>query len=94
MALVAAFGAVAVGLTALAGSGSDGPAPEIADGRKLAEQIAFLGFQLRQRVVHGGLLLLAYNNAKICATQKESHRRRTLMSRNPAGTDDFMCVTC
>ena len=34
---VAAFGAVAVGFTAFAGSGSDGPAPEIAYGRKLTE---------------------------------------------------------
>jgi len=47
MAGVAAFGAVAVGFTALAGSGRDGPATEITDGCKLAEQIAFLGFQLR-----------------------------------------------
>jgi hypothetical protein len=54
MAGVAAFGAVAVGFTALAGSGGDGPAPEITDGRKLAEQITLLGFQLRQRVVQGG----------------------------------------
>jgi hypothetical protein len=44
MAGVAAFGAVAVGFAALAGRASDGPAPEIADGRELAEQIAFLGF--------------------------------------------------
>ncbi len=44
MAGVAAFGAMAVGFTALAGSGGDGSAPEITDGRKLAEQIAFLGF--------------------------------------------------
>jgi hypothetical protein len=42
MAGVAASGAVAVGFTALAGSGGDRPAPEITDGRKLAEQIAFL----------------------------------------------------
>jgi len=47
MAGVAAFGAVAIGLTAFAGSGGDGPATEITDGGKLAEQIAFLGFQLR-----------------------------------------------
>jgi len=44
MARVATFGAVAVGFTALAGSGSDGAAPEITDGHKLTEQIAFLGF--------------------------------------------------
>jgi hypothetical protein len=37
MAGVAALGAVAVWFTALSGSGGDGPAPEIADGRKLAE---------------------------------------------------------
>ena len=54
MAGVAAFGAVAVGFTTLARSRGDGPAPEITDGRKLAEQIALLGFQLRQRFVHGG----------------------------------------
>jgi hypothetical protein len=41
---VAALGAVAVWFTALAESGGDGPAAEITDGRKLAEQIAFLGF--------------------------------------------------
>ncbi len=35
----------------LAVSRDDGPAPEITDGRKLAEQIALLGFQLGQRVV-------------------------------------------
>jgi hypothetical protein len=52
MARVAAFGTVAVGFTALAGSGGDGPAPKITDGRKLAEQIALLGFQLGQRVAH------------------------------------------
>jgi hypothetical protein len=44
MAGVASFGAVAVGFTALAGSGGDGPAPKITDSGKLAEQIAFLGF--------------------------------------------------
>jgi hypothetical protein len=44
MAGIAAFGAMAVGFTALAGRGIDGAAPEITDGRKLAEQIAFLGF--------------------------------------------------
>ncbi|MGB6941928.1 MAG: hypothetical protein WBE37_06015, partial [Bryobacteraceae bacterium] len=49
MAEIAAFGAVAVRFTALAGSGGDGPAPEITDGRKLAKQFTFLGFQLRQR---------------------------------------------
>ena len=38
MAGVAAFGAVTVGFTAFAGSGGDGPAAEITDGRKLAEQ--------------------------------------------------------
>lgn len=54
MAGIAAFGAVAVGFTAVAGSDGDGPAPEVTDGRKLAEQIAFLGFQLRQRFVQGG----------------------------------------
>jgi hypothetical protein len=80
MARVAAFSTVTVGFTALAGSGRDGPAAEITDGRKLAEQIGFLGFQLRQRVVHSGLPILAYNNAKICATKKETHRHRTLMS--------------
>jgi hypothetical protein len=53
MAGVAAFGAVAVGFTALAGSGGDGAAPEITDACQLAEQTAFLGFQLRQRVIHG-----------------------------------------
>ena len=44
MAGVASFGAVAVGFTALAGSGGDGPAPKITDSGKLAEQIAFFGF--------------------------------------------------
>ena len=39
MAEVAAFGAVAVGFTAFTGSGGDGPATEITDGGKLAEQI-------------------------------------------------------
>jgi hypothetical protein len=43
VARVAASGAMAVGFTALAGSGRDGTAPEITDGRKLSEQIAFLG---------------------------------------------------
>ena len=51
MSRVAAFSTVTVGFTALAGSGRDGPATEIADGGQLAEQIAFLGFQLRQRLV-------------------------------------------
>jgi hypothetical protein len=59
MAGVAAFRTVTVGFTALAGSGRDGPAAEITDGRKLAEQIGFLGFQLRQRVVHGGASFLS-----------------------------------
>jgi hypothetical protein len=44
MARVAAFGAVAIGFTALTGSGGDGPTPEVADGHKLAEQVDFLGF--------------------------------------------------
>ena len=43
MAGVAAFGAVAVGFTAFAGSGGDGSATEITDGRKLAEQIDLFG---------------------------------------------------
>jgi hypothetical protein len=43
MAGVAAFGAVAVGFTAFAGSGGDRPPTKIANGGKLAEQIAFLG---------------------------------------------------
>ncbi len=80
MAGVAAFCTVTVGFTALAGSGSDGPAAEITDGRKLANQIGFLGFQLRQRVVHGVPLILAYSNAKIYATKKEPYSHRTLMS--------------
>ena len=70
MTEVAAFGTVAVGFTALAGSGSDGPAAEIPDGGELAEQIGFLGFQIRQRVFHGGLRFLAYSNAKTGATKK------------------------
>ena len=41
---VAAFGAVAVGFATLAGSRGDEPAPKITDARKLAEQIALLGF--------------------------------------------------
>src|SRR5215831_9287313 len=69
MAGVAAFGAVTVGFTALAGSSRDGPATEITDGGKLAEQIVFLGFQMRQRIVHSGASS-AYNNAKIYATKK------------------------
>jgi hypothetical protein len=80
MAGVAAFSTVTVGFTALAGRGRDGSAAEITNGRKLAEQIGFLSFQLRQRVVHDGPPLLAYNNAKIRATKKESRRHRTLMS--------------
>ena len=44
MAGIASFGAVAVGFTARAGSGGDGPAPKITDSDKLTEQIAFLGF--------------------------------------------------
>jgi hypothetical protein len=78
---IATFRTVAVGFTALAGSGGNGPAPEITDSRKLAEQITLLGFHLKQRVVHGGPLLLAYSNAKICATKKKTHHRRTFMSR-------------
>ena len=57
MSRVAAFSTVTVGFTALAGSGGNGPPTEITDGRKLAEQIAFLGFQLGQRVVLGGAFL-------------------------------------
>jgi hypothetical protein len=72
MAGVAAFGAVAVGFTTLAGSRGDGPAPEITDGRKLAEQIVLLGFQLGQRVVHYGPPFLAYTNAKTCASKKKT----------------------
>jgi hypothetical protein len=52
MAGVAALGAVAVGLTAFAGSGGDRPPTEITNGGKLAEQIVFLGFQLGQRIAH------------------------------------------
>jgi hypothetical protein len=37
MAGVAAFGAMAVGFAALAGSGGYGPAPKITDGWKIAE---------------------------------------------------------
>jgi hypothetical protein len=53
MAGVAPFGAVAVGFTAFAGSGGDRAATQIANGGKLAEQIAFLSLQLGQRIVHG-----------------------------------------
>jgi len=72
MAGVASFGAVAVGFTAFAGSGGDRPATEITNGGKLAEQIAFLGFQLRQRIVHVWPLLLAYSNARIHAAKKRN----------------------
>jgi hypothetical protein len=91
MAGVAALGAVAVGFTALAGSGGDGPATEITDGRKLTEQFEFLGFQLGQRVVHEGPPLLAYNNAKIYATKKEANRHLTLMSRTRHGPAQSGC---
>ena len=42
MAGVALFSAVAVGFTTLAGSGSNGPATKITNGRKLMEEIVFL----------------------------------------------------
>jgi hypothetical protein len=88
MPRIATFRTVAVGFTALSGGGGNGPAPEITDSRKLAEQIVLFGFHLKQRVVHGGPLFLAYRNAKICATKKKTHHRRTFMSRTR------LCLDC
>jgi hypothetical protein len=88
VARIVAFGTVASDFAALAGCSGDGTSPEIAESRKLAEQVGSFGLQMRQGIGHSGASsFLAYLYAKNYATKKEdgqSFPSKSSALRNPS----------
>jgi hypothetical protein len=92
VARIVAFGTMASDFAALTGCGGEGTSSEIAESRKLTEQIGSLGLQLRQGVGHSrASCSLASIYAKNCVTKKDSGQ--SFISKSHALTAGASCKT-